>query len=44
MAEDIPHNLTEAFVKSPTIKPVDRQELEKILEEQKLSLSGLTDD
>jgi len=44
LADDIPQTLTRAFVNSRYIKPVDRQEFDKIFEEIKLSMSGISDE
>lgn len=44
LARDIPQTLTEAFLKNRYLKPVERQEFERLFDEYKLSLQGLTDD
>ncbi len=44
LADDIPQTLTRAFVQSRYIKPVDRQEFDKIFKEIKLSMSGISDE
>lgn len=44
LAEEIPQTLTLAFRESKYVRAVERQEMEKILGELKLSMSGLTDE
>ena len=44
LSTDIPQTLTEAFISGRYIKPVERQEFERLFDEYKLSLSGLTDE
>ncbi len=44
LATEIPNDLAGGFVKGGLVEPVERQELEKVIEELKLSMSGLTDD
>jgi curli biogenesis system outer membrane secretion channel CsgG len=44
LSTDIPQTLTEAFIGGRYIKPVERQEFERLFDEYKLSLSGLTDE
>ncbi len=41
---DIPQTLTQAFVSSPYIKPLERLEFNTLVEELKLSMSGMTDE
>ena len=44
LSTDIPQTITEAFQRGRYIKPVERQEFERLFDEYKLSLSGLTDE
>ena len=44
LGSDIPGALAEAFLKGGRLVPVERAELEKILAEQELALSGLVDE
>ncbi|MEA1912114.1 MAG: CsgG/HfaB family protein [Spirochaetota bacterium] len=44
LATEIPNDLAGGFAKGGLVKPVERQELEKVMEELKLSMSGLTDE
>lgn len=44
LATDIPQTITEAFLRGKYIKPVERQEFERLFDEYKLSLQGLTDE
>jgi TolB-like protein len=41
---DIPESLSEAFIKGGRVMPVERRDLEKVLSEQELALSGLVDE
>jgi len=44
LSTEIPNDLAGGFSKGGLVKPVERQELEKVMEELKLSMSGLTDE
>ena len=44
LSTEIPNDLAGGFAKGGLVKPVERQELEKVMEELKLSMSGLTDE
>jgi len=44
LSTEIPNDLAGGFSKGGLVKPVERLELEKVIEELKLSMSGLTDD
>ncbi|MDA3939226.1 MAG: hypothetical protein PF693_07950 [Spirochaetia bacterium] len=44
LSTEIPNDLAGGFAKGGLVKPVERQELEKVMDELKLSMSGLTDD
>ncbi len=44
LATEIPNDLAAGFAKGGLIKPVERQELKKVMKELKLSMSGLTDE
>lgn len=44
LSTEIPNDLAEGFAKGGLIKPVERQELEKVIAELKLSMTGLTND
>lgn len=44
LSTEIPNDLAGGFTKGGIIKPVERQKLDKVMEELKLSMSGLTDD
>jgi len=44
LSTEIPNDLAGGFAKGGLVKPVERQELEKVMKELKLSMSGLTDE
>ena len=44
LSTEIPNDLSGGFANGGLIKPVERQELTKVMEELKLSMSGLTDE
>ena len=44
LSTEIPNDLAGGFAKGGLVKPVERKELEKVMEELKLSMSGLTDE
>lgn len=41
---EIPEALTRGFIRGGVVKPVERKELDRVIEELKLSMSGLTDE
>mgnify|MGYP001000699657 CR=1 FL=1 len=43
LATDVPRALTEAFIRGGIFRPVERSSLEKLLQEQEFSVSGLVD-
>lgn len=43
LASDVPRALTEAFIRGGILRPVERNSLEMVLQEQELSLSGIID-
>jgi curli biogenesis system outer membrane secretion channel CsgG len=44
LAGDIPESLSESFLKGHALVPLEREDFEKVLSEQELSLSGAVDD
>ena len=44
LSTEIPNDLASGFAKGGLVKPVERQELDKVIKEIKLSMSGLTDE